>query len=120
MNLLRSTYKLMALLGLIGAITTFAIAGLAAGLSFLSGAIILFIITFSWDASTGLIFDENDPQPKLGTLFIFLRYALLGLVIYSMMALFVIKWAWFIAGTLVFVLSLLFVQLFSKFQNGER
>ena len=101
-------YRVFALCGVVGNLAVWLAAGGRAGLSFALGLITIALIFVSWDLST-LRFKTTAPQTHwaLETLLIFIRYLLLGGLFYAMMALFVVRWDWYLAGTCILVPSLL-------------
>jgi hypothetical protein len=66
--------------------------------SFACGVIIVGLMVWSWAHALKMSLNPESPNKGLGIALILVRYSLLGVVIYSMMALFVVRWAYFALG----------------------
>lgn len=66
--------------------------------SFCCGVIVVGLMVWSWAHALNLSLNPQSPNKGLGIALILVRYSLLGGVIYSMMALFVVRWAYFALG----------------------
>jgi len=108
---LKPFYRIYIGLGLTGwAVAAFF--GLNAFLSYFFGYFVLGFLFILWDWTIAMVLDPDHPSPALGYLLILLRYGLLGLLFYAMIALLAVNWVWFVIGSLVLLPSLLITALF--------
>lgn len=91
-------YALLISLGVLGCLVCGLWQGWTSGASFGCGVIIVGIMIWSWEHALKMSLNPDSPSKGLGIALILVRYSLLGGVIYSMMALFVVRWAYFALG----------------------
>lgn len=121
-NFLKTFYKVLGTLSLIGLLIALMFSGRAEAVSGYSfGVIFVAVMVSTWDFGLGLALSPKNPSKAMGIFLIFIRYGLLGTLFYAMIALFVIDWFWFLAGTLNMLISMLITDfLIGKSQSDNK
>lgn len=91
-------YALLIVAGLLGSAILFWRFNGPTAASFGCGAIVVGLMIWSWEHALNMSLNPRSPNKGLGIALILVRYSLLAGVIYSMMALFVVRWAYFALG----------------------
>ena len=99
-------YKVFAVCGLSGSLIAMAW-GWSAGFSFALGFGTMALIFFLWDLTLRHTLKPRKASWAAESMLVFFRYILLGGLFYVMISLFVVRWAFYLAGTTTMILSLL-------------
>lgn len=81
--------------------------GVSAGGSFGFGFFSIALILFLWHFTLQNTLKPRKTSAGWESLMVFVRYFLLGGLFYGIISLFVVNWAWYVAGTVTLVVSLL-------------
>jgi len=106
-DFIRFFYKPFAVCGVIGLAAALIFGDGRDTLSFALGWFSIGLIVFLWDVMTLFMLKPRKTHWAWESLLALLRYVLLGGLFYAMISLFAVRWAWYIAGTAVFLPSLL-------------
>ncbi len=108
---LRFFYRVMLICGFVGLPVCFLFGGLSGGGSYGLGFFSIALIIGLWHLTLHYTLKPRKTHWIWESLLIFVRYALLGVLFYAMISLFVVSWLWYIAGTIIILPALLISTL---------